>query len=79
MASYITPSWTIRTPTPANMLMDERHTQNITGRLADITADWEVSQKVVDVVHAGQPIRESEAQETAGWTWTVPHTRYICL
>ena len=40
-ASYITPSWTMRTPTLANTLMDERHTQtNITARLADITADW---------------------------------------
>ena len=53
-ATYITPSWTIRTPTLANTLMDERHTQNnITARLADITADWEVAQKVVAVVHDG--------------------------
>jgi len=53
-ASYITPAWTMRTPTLANTLMDERHTQiNITARLSDITSDWRLSDKVVAVVHDG--------------------------
>ena len=37
-ASYLTPSWELRTPTLANTLMDERHTlPNITMRLAEVS------------------------------------------
>jgi len=37
-ASYLTPSWEMRTPTLANTLMDERHTlPNITMRLAEVS------------------------------------------
>jgi len=46
--NYITPAWTMRTPTLANTLTDERHTHtNITTRLSDITSDWRLSDKVV--------------------------------
>ena len=40
-ASYLTPSWELRTPTLANTLMDERHTlPNITARLAEVSKTY---------------------------------------
>ena len=55
------------TPTLTNTLMDGRHTQtNITARLAEVTADWQLSEKVVTVMHNGAANMD-ECRSRNGW------------
>jgi len=81
-ATNITPSWMMRSPTLANAHMDERHTQdNITARLAEMSTEWELSQKVVSVVHDGAAnMRECGSRN--GWVDVIDcsaHKIHLCV
>jgi len=53
-ASYITGEYELKARTLANVSMEERHTQtNISAKLSDITATWQIAETTQTVVRDG--------------------------
>jgi len=51
-ASYIDPTWKLKTPTLAALFLEERHMQAVTAdSLHDVARQWNVNDKVVVCVH----------------------------
>ena len=67
-ASYINDDWQLKARTLANKSMEERHTQaNISSRLGDIAASWQLESKVKAVVHDGAS-NMKEVASANSWT-----------
>jgi len=66
--SYITDDWELKARTLSNVAMEERHTQtNISAKLSEITATWQIPVTTKTVVHDGA----SNMKEVGGvnkWT-----------
>jgi len=80
-ASYIDPTWKLKTPTLAALFLEERHTQAvIADSLRDVACQWNVNDKVVACVHDGAAnIRDAGGRNNWSDVHCSAHKLQLCI